>query len=322
VNPVNPDLRAVLFGHPVSHSRSPELFRALAAAGGPAVDFQLRDVPPGSLGAALDGLRQGRWQAAGVTIPYKEEALAAVDEVVGVAVAAGSINAVARRADGRLVGANTDGPGFLRALSAFEPALVADGALSVLMLGAGGAARGVGASLRALGARVIVVSRDPAARRGWVPTLADAVIGWDNPELIDAAHACQLIVQATPLGMSPRVDAAPPLPEAAILPTHRVVDLVYTPWETRFLATARARGARALNGWPMLVHQAAVALDFWLGAGAGAGLAAAVRRIEARDPSAGALERARGILRAGGPDAATFDSDATRQELLEARGTR
>ena len=76
----------------------------------------------------------------------------------------------------------------------------------------------------------------------------------------------------------------PPLPAEAIRPGHLAVDLIYTPWQTRFLSLARQRGAVALNGWPMLVHQAAVAVDFWIAPGAGAGLEAAVRRIEARDP--------------------------------------
>ena len=76
---MTPDLRAVLFGHPVHHSRSPELFAALRRAGGPAVDFQLQDVPPGQLHHALARLRSGQWDAAGITIPYKEHAAEIAD---------------------------------------------------------------------------------------------------------------------------------------------------------------------------------------------------------------------------------------------------
>jgi shikimate dehydrogenase len=286
-------LRAVLFGHPVHHSRSPELFAALAAAGGPVIDFQLRDVPPGGLGQAIASLRGGEWDAAGVTIPYKEDVAALLDGIEGPALAAGSINAIVRRGD-RLIGTNTDGPGFLRAADRHLPGAIRPGA-PVVILGAGGAARGVSAALRARGAQVTVVTRDPARRTKLRAGLADALIAWSDPDLVPTVRAAELIIQATPLGMSPHDDGIPPLPEEAIRPGHRVVDLIYTPWRTRFLALARRRGALALNGWPMLVHQAAVAVDFWLGEGSGGGLAAAVADIEARDPlGADTGARARG----------------------------
>ena len=277
-----PDLRAVLFGHPVGHSRSPELFSALANSGGPRVDFQLLDVPPQRLADALDRLRGGEWQAAGVTIPYKQAVADLVDEVAG---EARSINAIARREDGRLVGTNTDGPGFLRALHGHSPQLPA----SAVILGGGGAARGVAASLQGQGVSVTIVTRDPAGRAG----LGDRVISWQDTDLIEIVRSVELVVQATSLGMFPHTEGCPPLPVQAIRPGHQVVDLIYTPWQTRFLQRARSQGAVALNGWPMLVHQAAVALDFWLGAGAGAGLEAAVAAVEPRDPTRGTGDRTR-----------------------------
>ena len=103
--------RAVLFGHPVHHSRSPELFEALAAAGGPVIDFALQDVPLGQLPAALDRLRAGEWDCAGVTIPYKTDVSAACEALHPSARAAGAVNAILRRPDGSLLGANTDGEG-------------------------------------------------------------------------------------------------------------------------------------------------------------------------------------------------------------------
>lgn len=280
---MTPDLRAVLFGHPVKHSRSPELFAALRAAGGPHVDFQLQDVPPPQLGEALGRLRAGRWDAAGITIPYKARAAEIADRLTDIGAMAGTINAVASRR-GELVGTNTDGPGFLRALDAFAPGLPLHN-LPVLMLGAGGAARGVAAALKQRGAHITVVSRSPRARQEALSPLCDQIIGWSEPELRAAARRCVLVVQATPVGMSPDVGARLPLPEALLGPRHLAVDLIYTPWETAFLADARAAGARALNGWPMLVHQAAEALDFWLSPSAGDQLAEAVQAIEPRDPA-------------------------------------
>lgn len=276
-------MKAVLLGHPVSHSRSPELFAALAAAGGPRIEFHLLDVAPADLGAALQRLREGHWQAAGVTIPYKQEVLDRLDDLAPSALAAGAVNAVALR-DGRLVGANTDGAGFLRALAAAFPG---EGVGSAVLLGAGGAARGVGAALRAQGVRVTVVTRDPEARGELLEQAAHELLAWSDPTLVERVRASDLVVQATPLGMSPAVDGLVPLPMDALAPGQRVADLVYTPWQTRFLRLARARGCRAVNGWPMLVHQAAVAVDHWLQPGAGDGLPEAVRQVEARDPLAG-----------------------------------
>lgn len=273
---------AVLFGHPVKHSRSPELFAALAAAGGPVIDFRLEDVPPGRLSEALDRLRGGAWHAAGVTIPYKEDVTKLVDGIEGVAAQAGSINAIVRRGD-RLLGTNTDGPGFVRAALAYMPGIDFSG-MPVVILGAGGAARGVSASLRSLGAKVTMVTRSPQRRRSMLGTLTDALVSWSAPQLIATVRAAEMVIQATPVGMSPNIAQMPPLPPEAIRPGHLAVDLIYTPWQTRFLAMARQQGAIGLNGWPMLVHQAAVAVDFWLGEGAGCGLEEAVRRIEPRNP--------------------------------------
>jgi len=278
-----PETRAVLLGHPVHHSRSPELFAALGQAGGPVIDFGLLDVAPADLDRALAALRAGRWSCAGVTLPHKEAAAARCEALHPSAVAAGAVNAILRRLDGSLLGANTDGAGFVRALAASFPRLDLSKTTAVL-LGAGGAARGVGAALRDRGARVELVSRDPSAR---THLHADAVLAWSDADLVARVQAADLVVQATPLGMSPDISACVPLPAQALHPRQVVADLVYTPWETRFLRMARGRGCRAMNGWPMLVHQAAVAVDLWLGEGQGDGLPEAVRGVEGRDPLQG-----------------------------------
>jgi shikimate dehydrogenase len=280
---MTPDLRAVLFGHPVKHSRSPELFAALRRAGGHHVDFQLRDVPPDQLHEALRRLRQGEWDAAGITIPYKEQAANIADELTGVGALAGTVNAIAQR-KGRLIGTNTDGPGFLRALEQLASGLDLKG-LPVLILGAGGAARGVAAALKMTGAHITLVSRSPGRRASQLAHLAEDFVDWSPAALLPAARRARLIVQATPIGMSPNVDDCLPLPEGMFSHQPLAVDLIYTPWETTFLSAARAAGVHALNGWPMLVYQAAEALDFWLGRGAGDRLPTAVCAIETRDPT-------------------------------------
>lgn len=284
---MTPDLRAVLFGHPVKHSRSPELFAALRRSGGHHVDFRLKDVPPQQLQEALRQLRQGTWDAAGITIPYKEQAAELADELTGVGALAGTVNAIAQR-QGRLIGTNTDGPGFLRSLEQLAPGLALR-RLPVLILGAGGAARGVAAALKMTGAHISMASRSPARRAEQLSHLADDFVDWSPAALLPAARRARLIVQATPIGMSPNVLDRLPLPEGMFSHRHLAVDLIYTPWETTFLSEARAAGVRAINGWPMLVYQAAEALDFWLGAGAGDRLPAAVCAIETRDPTRGTV---------------------------------
>jgi len=217
-----------------------------------------------------------------VTIPYKEDVAALVDEVDEVAARAGSINAIVRRGR-RLIGTNTDGPGFVRAAQAHLPGIDLSG-MPVVILGAGGAARGVSAALKALGARVTMITRSPRRRGELLGSLADALVAWSDPRLITIVRRAALVIQATPLGMSPHTAGLPPLPLQALRPGQLVIDLIYTPWQTRFLESARQRGAMGLNGWPMLVHQAAVAVDFWIESGAGARLQAAAQGIEARDP--------------------------------------
>ncbi len=266
-------LRLVLFGHPVHHSRSAELFRACQEAGGPRVDYELLDTRPEDLSDAMDALRAGRWDGANVTIPHKLAAAGLVDELDDEASRASAVNVLVRR-KGRLLGANSDGVGFLASLEGLPR--------RATILGAGGAARGVAAALARKQVVTTVVSRRPDA----TSLVCGRVIGWDDPSLAEEIHGSDLLVQATPVGMHPNSTECPKIPLDAIREGQRVVDLIYRPWETVFLREARARGARALNGWPMLVHQAAAALDLWLGPGAGDGLVAAARVLESGDPKA------------------------------------
>lgn len=283
-------LRVALFGHPLGHSRSRELFEALSAGGGPVVDYQPVDVPPGELPAVLDQLRQGRWDGANVTVPYKQAVQAALAQVTAAAREAGAVNVLRREADGALIGDNTDGAGFLEGLgweSGFDPW---DGNRTprVLILGGGGAARGVLAAMAARGAEVTLVTRRLAEVEPWTQAAGARALAWDDPGLGPATAAAELIVQATSLGMAPALTAQPPLALDAVDPERAViVDLVYNPWETPLLAAARRRGIRSLNGWPMLVHQAARSLAFWIGSSSSFGgrLVAAARRLEPRSPA-------------------------------------
>ena len=281
-------MKIALFGHPVGHSRSKDLFDALAAAGGPRVEYRAVDVPPERFGEALARLRDGEWDGANVTVPHKRAAAAAADLLEPFAARCGAVNVLARRGGGALVGANTDGLGFLDALSLLDapaPRALAGGAAAhrALVLGAGGAAAAVVAALVETGHAVALATRDPERARRDVPLAAEA-LAWDDPRLPAVAGAAGLVVQATPLGTAPRVDEAPPFDPAWFAPGARAVDLIYNPWETRWLRLARARGVAALNGWPMLVGQAARSLAFWGLGEAAEALVEASTTVEPRDP--------------------------------------
>lgn len=286
-----PVRRLALFGHPLGHSRSKDLYDALARAGGPEVTFEPVDVRAEGLAHAVARLRAGEWDGAHVTIPHKEAVLALADAADPPAHRARSANVLARQADGRLVAASTDGEGLARA---FGEVFGAAGAARLfggawLVLGGGGAARAIAERRAAAGpGDIVVVSRDPAHAAPDTAGLAGRVrtLAWDDPRFHDAAATAQVVVQATSLGMAPAVDARPALDPDLVQRAALAVDIVYNPWATRFAAALRTRGVRVLNGWPMLVHQAAAALATWWGHGdaAAAQLVAAARSLESRDP--------------------------------------
>jgi len=275
--------RVVLFGGAVAHSRSGEIFCALAHVGGPAVEHEAIVSTPERLAADLDRLRQGEWDAAHVTVPLKVVAAGLADDLDLSARKSGVVNTLVRGADGRLTGFETDGAGFVRGLDAFPEEVRPGPGAPVVILGAGGAARAVANALSWTGSPVVVVSRDPQ-RAEWIDKSGFKGVGWTDRRLAEEVARADLIVQATPVGMAPDVERQPPLPAALITAGRRVVDLIYNPWQTRFLEQARRRGAAAINGWPMLVHQAALALTLWRDASAGALLLEAGRLVETRDP--------------------------------------
>ena len=248
---------AGVIGHPIRHSLSPVLHNAAFAALELDWAFVAFDVAPGQGGAAVEGMRALGIEGLSVTMPHKADAAAAVDELAPHAVTLGSVNTVVRRGN-TLVGENTDGAGFINALrldEGFDPA-----GRKCVVFGAGGAARAVVLALADAGAsEVIVVNRTPD-RAAVAAALAPAVarVGVEA----DAASA-DLVVNATPVGMTG--DAGVPLDASLLHGGQLVVDLVYIPAVTPLVSAARERGATAVNGLGMLIHQAALAIQHWTG---------------------------------------------------------
>lgn len=251
----SPAALAVL-GHPVAHSVSPAMHNAALRAVGRDAAYHAFDVPPERLAGALRGLACLGFAGVNLTVPLKQLAVPLLDELDPTAATLGAVNTIAVR-DGRLVGHNTDGAGFLRSLAAdadWRPA----GRLAVV-LGAGGSARAVVAALGAAGAEVAVVNRSAQRARALSPASGDlaAAAAW--------LPRADLLVNCTPVGMHPAVDSIPAVDLDLLPPGALVADLVYNPAETRLLLAARARGLRTLGGLGMLVWQGALAWRAWFG---------------------------------------------------------
>jgi shikimate dehydrogenase len=185
-----------------------------------------------------------------VTIPYKEQIWPYLTDVATSAALVGAVNVIEFRADGSLIGHNTDYVGFRESLRTFYPTRGPEA--RALVLGTGGAAKAVGVALRELGIAHWLVSRDALGPHLTYAELTPAVL---------AAHP--LIINTTPLGTYPDVAACPPLPYAALTPQHYLYDLVYNPRETRFLQLGREAGAQTKNGFDMLERQAEAAWAIW-----------------------------------------------------------
>lgn len=248
---------AAVIGNPIRHSLSPAMHNAAFRALDLDWVFVAFPVEEGEVVRALDGVRALGVVGLSVTMPHKEAVAAAVDRLTPAAEALGAVNAVLRRPDGTLVGDNTDGPGFVASLSddGFDP-----GARRCVVLGAGGAARAV---VRALGqagaAEIVVVNRTPE-RAARAAALAPGIA---RVGVAAEAGEADLVVNATPVGMGD--GGALPIDPGHLGGGQLVVDLVYHPAVTPLVEAARSRGAVAVNGLGMLIHQAALAFRSWTG---------------------------------------------------------
>lgn len=245
---------AAVIGSPVRHSRSPMIHNAAFAATGLDWVYVALEVAAGNGFDAVRSLAGLGVAGISVTMPHKSDAARACDELTPAAATLASVNTVVVRSDGTCIGDSTDGEGFLRAIGddGLEPA-----GRSVLVLGAGGAARAVAAALVGRGAEVTVAARRSDAAAQLAATISGVrPVAWPNAGPVDV----EVVVNATPIGMGDD----PSIPVEPM--THQwIVDLVYHPVETTLLARARAVGARPVGGLGMLVHQAALAFELWTG---------------------------------------------------------
>lgn len=259
---MSPARLAAVIGSPVGHSLSPVIHRAAFDAASVDWAYVAFEVPPGSGGAAVEAMRVLGIGGLSVTMPHKHAVAGAVDRLDAAAAALGAVNTVSWDGD-ELVGSSTDGPGFVASL-ADAGVTVAGAACAVL--GAGGAARSVVDSLGRAGAtRIVVVNRTRERAVGATRLASQAVVG-----SVAEVAGCDIVINATSVGMGidPAVADASAMPcDPALLHDAQVVaDLVYHPLDTAWLVAARSAGATVVDGLGMLVHQAALQQEIWLGA--------------------------------------------------------
>jgi len=241
-------------GSPVRHTLSPRIHNAwleAAAIDGVYIPFA---PPADGFAAFADGLRGGVVRGLNVTAPFKEMALALADQSTDRAQAAGAANLLVFEPDGRIFADNTDGEGLLAAFRSqapgFDPA-----AGPLVILGAGGAARGAAAAFLAAGApHVRFVSRNPDRGDGLVGLFGDRATWLDQAGASAAFRAANAVINATPLGLGGGV--GPDMPFESLGGVCVVMDMVYRPVRTVWLDRAKARGLRTVDGLAMLIGQA------------------------------------------------------------------
>ena len=258
--------RAFVIGHPIAHSRSPLIHGHWIREHGIDGSYEAIDVAPDELEAFFERLRSGEFVGGNVTVPLKELAFELCDERDFDTAHIGAFNTlVARRQNDAVVihGSNTDHYGFLANLDAEAPGWSA-GLVKAIILGAGGAARGIASALLARGIpRVIVLNRTLEKAEALAadmpgPIEARAMSEWDL-----LAPTARLVVNTTIVGMhGTRFEGM----KLALLPKEALVtDIVYTPLVTPLLEDAQKLGLRTVDGLGMLLHQAVPGFEAWFG---------------------------------------------------------
>lgn len=241
-------------GQPIKHSMSPVIHNAWIQAAG--LDAAYVPFAPTAerFETFVEGLRGGAVRGVNVTIPFKERALALADTASDLARMAGAANLLLFAADGSVHADNTDGPGLLGAVAAQAPGFDVKAA-PVVILGAGGAARGAAAALLLAGAPEIrIVNRTLARARDLAETFGDKVVAAGETSLPGLLADAGLVINATSLGLG---GGEGPPADLSLTPTSAVImDMVYKPLRTEFLRRAEAAGRRTVDGLEMLLRQA------------------------------------------------------------------
>ena len=256
-----------LLGNPVEHTASPAIHNTLADALGQNLVYVPFHVPEGHVREAVEGAYALNLLGCNVTVPYKSDVIPYLKEIDPLAERIGAVNTLVRT-EGGFKGYNTDMPGLLRALDADRVELRGE---RVLILGAGGVARAVAVMLAETAGEILILNRTVERAQA----IADEVNGYVGRNIATALPLTDygelpkdrryLAIQATNIGMFPRVDQAVIEDPAFYERIHTGYDLVFNPVRTRFMQLTEDRGGRAYNGLKMLLYQGVIAYELWTG---------------------------------------------------------
>jgi shikimate dehydrogenase len=254
-----------IMGYPIKHTLSPIMHNRAFSLLNLNYLYAVFPVAPKDLAQAVMALPALKIKGVNVTIPFKQDVLKYLDEITPCARRIGAVNTIVNE-NGKLIGYNTDGEGFINSLKEvnFETA-----GKKILLLGAGGACRAVALSLAWAGAKKIIVATRNATKaekmiketglEQEVQTECFFLSSLPSEKIAEA----DLIVNTTPLGMAPFEDKMPDIPLEGLHSAQYVCDLIYNPLKTVLLRKARLKGCKTVNGIGMLVHQGAKSFYLW-----------------------------------------------------------
>ena len=251
-----------VIGDPIAQSKSPEMHNAWYEQENVDATYIPVHVKPENLQQAVESFKLLGASGWNVTIPHKQTIIPFLDELDELAKKMGAVNTVVRTAEGKLKGYNTDGPGFVKSL---EEAIGTDKRIEpVLLIGAGGAARGIAFALQMAGYKNITIANRTIEKAQQIVDEMNAGTAISMQQAEGNLDAYRIFIQTTPAGMSTGDFALPfsleKFPTGAI-----AADIVYNPLMTPFLQAAEQKGAAIVNGLGMFVHQGAIAYEHWLG---------------------------------------------------------
>ncbi len=256
-----------VIGNPIGHTLSPLMHNRAIESLGLNYVYLPFEVAPARLADAIAGVKALNLRGINVTIPFKQAVLPLLDDLSAEARACGAVNLI-KNDRGRLIGYNTDGPGF-------RASLADEGVPDIhraLFIGAGGAARSLTYELAVLGVKKMDFLNIHIDKAKNLADFANSFPGCsatgyilDEQLFTDLSGDTDLIINCTPLGMFPNIESTPVKSLHKVSPQAVVYDLVYNPFTTRFLAMAQAKQLKTINGLSMLVHQGAIALEILTG---------------------------------------------------------
>ncbi len=250
-----------VIGNPIHHSKSPLIHAAFAKQTEQDLDYIAKEIPLDGLEKGLKQLQHDDFKGINVTVPFKEQVWQAITDKSPQATLAGAVNTVSFRADGSLYGDNTDGIGLCRDLTDNHNLDLAN--KRILLLGAGGAARGVIQPLLAYKPKQLIIANRTISKAKQLATLFDDFDPIQGCGFKDLDSEFDLIINATAASLQGDV---PPLPDAILAKNGICYDMMYSDVDTVFITWAKQHGAaKTVDGLGMLVEQAAEAFYIWRG---------------------------------------------------------